>query len=180
MNRQAKLLALVLVGLIAFVLLAGCTGTQRHEIPNYIMYVDYNNKIYQGKLQNTLDQSASVGKKICDVDKETSCYKINNVDTNKMIAIKNEDYYFCEGNYICENSFIWKNKTYKFSDESLAAVQNNNSQDSNCKLGKSLGKVGNLNIFENAIKSSKETFVVEPDGLTGLFGKDAYFLATAQ
>ena len=146
-------------------------------------YIDYNNKIYQLTQIDSLNESL-IGEKISDRAFEVAnygYYKINNIDTDKAIALQNADCSFCKYEYLCVETFDWEDKCYQISYSGGAMEDGSNKVDLQCHIGKSLSKLGDLEIFENVEDSSNESLLVHPTKLlceTGT-GKDGYFLATA-
>ena len=144
-------------------------------------YIEYDNKIYQLTQLDSLSKSL-IGEKVPDkaVEVANDYYRINNIDTTKAIALQDGEYGFCKYEYLCDATFRWENKLYKISYSDFALMPGMAQNSSGFQLGKLLGKIENLKIFEAITKDSNKILFVHPDGLTDPSDKDSYFSAVAQ
>lgn len=195
MNHTFKSLVIILIVLMVIFPLAACESrpfsttlsnpnddsssaslSAKTVLGNCALFINYNSKIYQ----NTTEvQQSQIERKINDEIHNKDYYKIQNVDTEKAIAIKNKNNSFNKYEYLFNESFSWKNKKYRINYSFFALLDGYSQGSEKCKLGKSLGKTDNLEIFENAVNNSNDTILVRPDGVNAPT-KEAYFLAVAQ
>ncbi|HEX3038094.1 MAG TPA: hypothetical protein VHO94_03770 [Oscillospiraceae bacterium] len=181
MNRFVKILAIFLICLIASLSLYGCKSKSSAGLSHQIIdFINYDNKIYELKISDSFDKSL-VGEKISGSPSKTensldfNYYKIVNVDTDKAIALGFTvyDFGFSKYEYLCEESFTLNNKSYKISCNNWSI----NLKDETY-LGKSLGKVDNLEVFKNAKDNSEKSLIVHPAGLLKTDERSQYLLAT--
>lgn len=144
-------------------------------------YISCNYIIYQVTQMNPLEESL-IGEKIQSEEIENEnydFYKIKQMDTDKAIALRAANNSFYKYEYLCDENFTWENKIYNISCSGGALENESNDLDFACHVGKALGKIGNLELFEN--ENSANSLLVHPDGLvceTGT-GNNGYFLAAA-
>ncbi|HEX3038093.1 MAG TPA: hypothetical protein VHO94_03765 [Oscillospiraceae bacterium] len=184
MNRFVKAFSLFLICL-ATLTLFGCSKKNAETSQNstnktaalthsIVEFISYEGKIYELNGRDRID-SALVGTRIADVPYKStkfSCYKIKDVSIDKAIVIKDE-YGISKYEYLCDESFVWNKKSYKISHGDT-----NVGLGDKTYLGKDLGKIGNLEVFESTKDSSGNSLFVHMNGLHDEAGKEGYFLAT--